>query len=427
VRTVNGHRAAHRRPRGRVTRLRPPIAGLLVAASVTVATLAGAGPSGASSGSGVGTDRAKIAALEAKIAAQGSAAQTVVSEYNAVETRLLGIDHAIALEKAKLAADERSEHIATTRLRSVAVNAYVNAVFGNSLKVTTFTGTGTASLVQVKNVYLGVANGSLSSALTNLQVDQQQVSEIESTLAAEQRTTAADLQQLSAAHAAAERAIGASESTLSQVHGNLQKLIAAAEARRAAAREEAAEAAIAAAAAQSEAAAPPAPTTDAAPAPVAGKYENPLRGMAGLESERIDQGVDFGGWGPIYAVGDGVVISTVSGGWPGGAFISYRLTDGPAAGLVVYAAEDIEPTVQIGQTVTADTVIGHVYEGYYGIETGWADGRGDGTTLAADNGFYYGSSAFGYNFSQLLRSLGAPGGILEDGPNGTLPAGWPQW
>ena len=372
-------------------RFRRPIAGVIAAASVLVGVLASAGPSGAASGSGVGTDRAKISALEAKIAAQGSTAQTVVSEYNAVESRLLGINHAITLEQAKLAADERSEHTATTRLRSVAVNAYVNAVFGNSLKVTTFTGTGTASLVQVKNVYLGVADGSL------------------------------------AAHDAAERAIGASESTLSQVHGNLQKLISAAEARRAAAREAAAEAAIAAAAAQSEAAAPPAPTTDAAPAPVAGRYANPLRGMAGLESERIDQGVDYGGWGPIYAVGDGVVISTVSGGWPGGAFISYRLTDGPAAGLVVYAAEDIEPTVEIGQTVTPNTVIGHVYEGYYGIETGWADGRGDGTTLAADNGFYYGSSSFGYNFSQFLESLGAPGGILEDGPNGTLPAGWPHW
>ncbi|MDA8291186.1 MAG: hypothetical protein M0Z33_05830 [Actinomycetota bacterium] len=139
-------------------------------------------------------------------------------------------------------------------------------------------------------------------------------------------------------------------------------------------------------------------------------------------------GVDYSGVGPIYAVGDGVVLSTYNGGWPGGTFITYRLTDGPAAGLIMYAAEDITPTVQPGQTVTASTVIGQLYEGPDGIETGWAAGT-DGVTMAAAYGQFAGwnTTAFGMNYSQMLTSLGAPGGIPQGGTSGALPASWPQW
>ena len=151
--------------------------------------------------------------------------------------------------------------------------------------------------------------------------------------------------------------------------------------------------------------------------------------MVALTSDRIDQGVDYSGFGPIYAIGEGVVLSTVGSGWPGGTFIAYRLTDGPARGLVVYAAEDIEPSVQVGDTVTADTVLGHVYAGPDGIETGWADGSSLPDTMARTYGQFDGSNAtaFGSNFSQLLQSVGAPGGI-ETGPaSGTLPPSWPRW
>ena len=100
------------------------------------------------------------------------------------------------------------------------------------------------------------------------------------------------------------------------------------------------------------------------------------------------------------------MLSTVNGGWPGGTYITYRLSDGPAAGLVVYAAEDIEPLVQAGESVTPNTVLGTVYEGPDGIETGWAD-NGTGDTMARDASQFYGwnSTAFGANFSELLVSL----------------------
>ena len=103
-------------------------------------------------------------------------------------------------------------------------------------------------------------------------------------------------------------------------------------------------------------------------------YENPLREISGLVPERVDMGVDFAGTGPVYAIGSGVVIQAKAccSGWPGGGWITYQLTDGPAVGEVVYFAEDVTPSVQPGQIVTPGTVIGHMYNGGSGIETGWA-------------------------------------------------------
>jgi len=164
-------------------------------------------------------------------------------------------------------------------------------------------------------------------------------------------------------------------------------------------------------------------------------YVNPLRGVTGLTPERIDQGVDYAGSGPIYAIGNGVVVNTYNSGWPGGAFISYRLTDGPAEGDVVYVAENVVPAVSVGEQVTPATVLGTLIDAYPDMETGWADPPGYGDTLAMAAGQWSSyddandiPTAYGTNFSQLLASLGAPGGLSLAAPvSGTLPAGWPTW
>ena len=160
-------------------------------------------------------------------------------------------------------------------------------------------------------------------------------------------------------------------------------------------------------------------------------YNNPLRALTGLIPERVDEGVDYSASGPIYALGDGIVLST-TGSWPGGAFIAYRLTDGPAKGKIVYAAENITPAVSIGQTVTPATVLGTVHAAWPGLETGWA-ANGYGETMAAAAGQWTPSddsgslpTAYGVNFNSLLVSLGAPGGVLEHATTtGVLAAGWP--
>ena len=162
-------------------------------------------------------------------------------------------------------------------------------------------------------------------------------------------------------------------------------------------------------------------------------YRNPLRAISNLVPERIDMGVDFGGSGPIYALGDAVITNATgeSAGWPGGGWITYQLTDGPDAGLMVYVAEDVTPTVSVGQHVTPSTVIANMFDGYDGIETGWAQPGG----LSAESqlpaaGDIGGDGPFptmiGVNFDELLESLGVPAAPnRDDYAYGILPANYP--
>ena len=164
-----------------------------------------------------------------------------------------------------------------------------------------------------------------------------------------------------------------------------------------------------------------------------GSYRNPLRGVHGLVPERIDDGVDFAGSGPVYALGDGVVTSAAGDnfGWPGGGWITYRLTGGPGVGLMVYVAEDIIPAVVAGQRVSASTVIGTMYKGGDGIETGWAQPTGlSAESELSQAGAIGGLGPFptrvGLNFDELLLTLGAPAAPNRaQSPHGILPAGYP--
>jgi hypothetical protein len=159
-----------------------------------------------------------------------------------------------------------------------------------------------------------------------------------------------------------------------------------------------------------------------------------VRAISGLIPERIDMGVDFGGAGPIYALGDAVITNATgdSAGWPGGGWITYRLTSGPAKGLMVYVAEDVTPDVQVGQQVTSSTVIATMFNGGAGIETGWA--MPDGTSAESqlsEAGAIGGSGPFptmvGLNFEELLQSLGGPAANNRtDPPSGLLPARYPS-
>jgi hypothetical protein len=169
-------------------------------------------------------------------------------------------------------------------------------------------------------------------------------------------------------------------------------------------------------------------------------YQNPFAKVTGLTAERIDQGVDYAGSGPIVAMGGGKVVNVNApsgSGWgPNNIYISYTLSDGKAAGKTVYFSEHITPSVTVGQTLTAGDVIGNMTGG---IEVGWSQPSGDlpvasgladcsgapsggGTSVQAD--------ALAVNFSDLLKSLGVAPGTYECGPgavHGSLPAGWPTW
>ncbi len=162
-------------------------------------------------------------------------------------------------------------------------------------------------------------------------------------------------------------------------------------------------------------------------------YRNPLRGVSGLVPERIDEGVDFSGSGPVYALGDAVITNATgnSAGWPGGGWITYQLTDGPDAGLMVYVAEDVTPTVPVGQHVLASTVIANMFVGGDGIEIGWAQPGGlSAESQLPEAGGISGTGPFptkiGVNFEELLQSLGVPAAPNRTQPAyGLLPASYP--
>jgi hypothetical protein len=158
-------------------------------------------------------------------------------------------------------------------------------------------------------------------------------------------------------------------------------------------------------------------------------YLNPLRALTSLLPQEIDQGVDYCASGPIYALGNGVVENLYDPGWPSGVFISYRMTSGPAKGHYVFVAENVTPSVVIGEHVTATTVVGVVHDAKTCLETGWADPPAS-PEQAAGHVEYNGknTTAFGLNFSSLLQALGARPGLPQPfGPPGPLPSGWPSW
>ncbi|HUI47131.1 MAG TPA: hypothetical protein VL119_00440 [Acidimicrobiia bacterium] len=414
---------------------------------VAAAAIGFSGPAAAS----VTSDRTEIARLEQRIVSDGAKVQALVARYDAAQADLNTINARMAEDQARLEADQRAEDATMRIVRRVAVLAYMTGENANfpSLDLFTTASSITSSLEQGR--YLDATNDKLSVQLAQLRVDQDQTEAAQQTLKSDHADEQAVSSRIASARQAAQNAVASDNAMLEHVRGNLRALVAAAERRRALA-DAAQERALAIARIRSVAPEPapapgppapdaapavlpspsdPAPEPAPAPAPVSSPsgYGNPLRAMSALTPERIDQGVDYSGFGPIYAIGDGVILTTSVPGWPGGTFIAYQLTDGPAKGLVVYAAEDIVPSVQSG-TVTAGTVLGQAYLGPDGIETGWADPNALGDTMARSAGQFDGSNstAFGYNFSRLLQRLGAPGGILQtDPPTGTLPSTWPTW
>ena len=104
----------------------------------------------------------------------------------------------------------------------------------------------------------------------------------------------------------------------------------------------------------------------------------------GLKQGRVDQGVDWSGRGPLFAIGAGTIISTRAPGWPGaGTFIALKLDNPPdPQHSVVYYAEDIAPQVHVGDHVGAGRQIGTATGGSSGIEIGWGNPGAIGQPLA---------------------------------------------
>ena len=98
---------------------------------------------------------------------------------------------------------------------------------------------------------------------------------------------------------------------------------------------------------------------------------------------------------------------------------------------MVYVAEDVTPAVTVGQQVSSSTVIGTMFAGADGIETGWAQATGvsaeselpEAGSIAASGPF---PTRVGVDFDELLQALGVPAAPTPFEPAyGTLPASYP--
>lgn len=123
----------------------------------------------------------------------------------------------------------------------------------------------------------------------------------------------------------------------------------------------------------------------------------------GLVRGRIDEGVDFTGSGPLYAMGAGSITEVIGSGWPGGIYINLKMDNGQD----VYYAENITPMVVVGERVKAGQQIGHANGFFPYIEIGF--GTGQPQTAAASSHYSEGEqTSEGQQMAALLTSLGAP-------------------
>ena len=363
----------------------------------------------------IASAKAQAAAVASRLNSLGSQASRLLQNYDQAQASLLQVNQKIKITQSQIAQTQSDIASLRSKLAKEAINDYMTGGNLTSLYVL-FNDNPTQATVRQE--FINTVSNSQADLVATNQAALQNLHIQQASLNTLQQRAATVLNQMTAAKNSALITIGQEKAQLDSVDASIASLVA---------QQQAALAQQAAARAR-QIITNSQPNSPAIPSSTSG-YANPLRAVSALSPERIDQGVDYHGYGPIFAIGSGVVLSVFNGGWPGGTFITYRLSQGPAAGLVVYAAEDIKPFVRIGQSVDSSTIIGTMYEGFDGIETGWADPTSSGETMARHFGQFGGSNStqFGYNFSQLLQSLGSPGGILKNPPTGALLPGWPSW
>lgn len=129
---------------------------------------------------------------------------------------------------------------------------------------------------------------------------------------------------------------------------------------------------------------------------------------------RTDMGVDFSGAGPIPAVMGGKVDLVIPNGgpsgWPGtslgnrtGGYIHWKGTDG----LYYYVAENIDPLIKAGDTITAGQIIANARGTGALLEYGYASSTPNQTLAAATTGYTEGQQTkAGKDFLAFLKSVG---------------------
>ncbi|MCU1466170.1 MAG: hypothetical protein JWM72_2098, partial [Actinomycetia bacterium] len=275
-------------------------------------------------GASVASDQAAIAQIQQQIAADGARAQDLVSRFNDVQAHVNALEAQIAQDEKLVSAALRDETAAMSAMRRVAIKAYTTGTGMGSPTLEMLSSTSDINRTLERNHYLGAVGSKWEDALTALRLSQARTRDAEGGLRADQSQAKKTLGDLTSARDAATAAIAAGEAKLARVNGNLRSLLAA-DAKKRAAQNAAAERALAAAVsapspqplvstvpsiAPSPTFGPTQPPTVGPPPPTphpssSGGYANPLRAIQVLTPERIDQGVDYAGFGSLYAIGNG--------------------------------------------------------------------------------------------------------------------------
>jgi hypothetical protein len=139
-------------------------------------------------------------------------------------------------------------------------------------------------------------------------------------------------------------------------------------------------------------------------------YVNPLQYVSVWE--RTDQGVDaqMPVGAPILAPGRVKILATEPNWYAGQPLVYYELLDGPNAGMVQYAAEQITDIAPAGSILTRGQPIARYAASGTALEFGWS--TINGVTLArATTGYEEGQvTPAGRSIRAWLNSLGANAG-----------------
>lgn len=148
-----------------------------------------------------------------------------------------------------------------------------------------------------------------------------------------------------------------------------------------------------------------------APSKNLGGYANPFARASNLQPGRIDQGADFSGLSPgdpIAALADSKIVGITPNWYNGQPAIFTQILTGPDAGKFVYYAEQLDPTVQVGDIVNAGQQIATYAPNGTGLELGWA-ANATQTLAAATTGYQEGEATpAGQSFRAFLTLLGVP-------------------
>lgn len=153
----------------------------------------------------------------------------------------------------------------------------------------------------------------------------------------------------------------------------------------------------------------------ASPPASAGSHSgvDPFARATGVRVGRTDMGVDVSmrPGSPILAPLPSVLERIDPNWYAGQPGLFFRVTDGPYKGRYWYVAEQIAPSVKVGDRVNAGDQVGTYAQRGTAIEIGWAANAAQ-TLAQATSGYHEGQVTHaGQDFLNFLRSLmgGAPG------------------